>query len=141
VLEVLLNTILHEAIMLLIVMSIMVSSVSLAACIKLQWIAVNFLPLLTSVFLFIPTFGMLLVMLSGMVGAHLKSIRVLQGLRQSLSRNGYNNRTKKWVRMLCKSCSPVKLRFGSGNILEACTPLNCSNFALNLSIQILLVGL
>jgi len=122
-------------------MSIMVSSVSFAACVKLKWIAGNFLPILTSVFLFIPTSAMLLVMLSGMVGAYLKSIKVIQGLKQSLSKSALNNRDRKWLKKFCKSCSPIKIRIGSNNFLEALTPLNCSNFAFNLSVQILLVGL
>jgi len=106
----------------------------------MKWIAGNFLPISTSIFLVIPTSAMLLVMLSGMVGAYLKSIKVIQGLKQSLSKTSLNSRDKKWLKRFSKSCSPIKIRIRNSNFLEALTPLNCLNFAFNLSIQILLVG-
>jgi len=75
----------------------------------------------------------MIVLLGGLVGVHLKSKEVLKKLK-SKQRSQF-----KWEVRFYKSCQVIKIKLGSNNFLDALTPLNCLDFSVSLTAQLLLV--
>lgn len=47
---------------------------------------------------------------------------------------------RRWTQRFIKSCAAIKIKFGGNNFVERLTPLNCISHALQISVQILLLG-
>lgn len=47
---------------------------------------------------------------------------------------------RKWTRRFWRSCGPIKIKFGGNNFLEKLTPLRCLDYAINLTVQFLLLS-
>lgn len=80
----------------------------------------------------------LIFILGVMAQVYTQSKDSLRNCKRALT---YNFRIKpKWTQRFLISCAPIKVRFGSINFIDRMTPLNCVNFANNLTVQLLLVS-
>lgn len=88
------------------------------------------------------TLVVIVVVFGGMSMLHKKSCFIIQDVRQLLHDSQISNLTSterkcylKWI----KSCSIVKIKFGTVNFIEELTPLNLLSCSHGLSIQLLLL--
>lgn len=49
-------------------------------------------------------------------------------------------KSRKWFRQCIASCPPIKMKFGDNNYVDMLTPLKSMNQAVQISVQILLLG-
>jgi len=138
ILAVLMNAVVHKTLLMLMMGCIFVSSVSLAACVKLKWTFANLFPLSMAFLILFDAMAILVVLLGGMVISYLKAKTIFQCLK-GFSAKRLSKKEHKFLRKSCKSCPPFKIRFGKVNFLEPLTPLNCVAFVINLAVQMLLL--
>jgi len=83
-----------------------------------------------------------LVGAGGLVGVFAESKTVLDKLI-TLNTPGKNNSSRlefKWRQRFYRSCSTIKIKFGAINHLDELSPLNFINNALDLSVNMILLG-
>lgn len=81
----------------------------------------------------------ILLFLGGMVSVHLESKKKLLNIRR-LELTYYSRAVRRWARRFWRSCEIIKFKFGSNNFIEKQTPLKCLDFAINLTVQFLLLS-
>lgn len=77
--------------------------------------------------------------LRGLAEVYHQSCRALQRVRGNVV-GACGTVNRKWTRQFLKSCGAIKMKFGGSNFVEMLTPLNCISHAVQLSVQILLLG-
>lgn len=118
----------------LIVNEILVLTLSLTGFIreltsKNEWdfVAVGLFGMLTN-----NTMFLIIVAIGGMAELRRSSKSILN----YSSRHAFQDR---WYKRFRKSCTPIKVTFGAANFIEDLTPLRCIDFAVQLSVELLLL--
>lgn len=84
------------------------------------------------------------VVYGGMSGVHEKCRDIIEQnvnlLHCDLVAKGISKATRSWQKRFFISCSLIQVRFGANNFVEKLTPLNATNAALGLTVQLLLLS-
>lgn len=98
-----------------------------------DWLMCAFFAFLTT-----DTLGVFVVLIGCMSKVHVTSHKMFEKLRcQACKLNKMDKRL--WNR-LNRSCTNIRVKFGSLNYIDRLTPLNCLDFANNLTYNILLLS-
>lgn len=81
----------------------------------------------------------LLFCLGSLAQVYKESVAALESIRLQLPKVSEVNE-RRWLRKFIRSCAVIKMKFGGNNFVEELTPLNCISHAIDLSVQILLLG-
>lgn len=81
----------------------------------------------------------LLFCVGGLAEVYKESSATLQDIKLYLS-NFPQGKGRRWLGRFAKSCWVIKMKFGENYFVEELTPLNCISHAIDLSVQILLLG-
>jgi len=133
------NIILNRTLVSLISASITLLALGLAGFVRLEWSSSNLMPLVVSLIMVMDAGLAVVVLLGGMVGVYLESKRVFQILGERLSTD-LPRIERMYLQKFYRSCRLIRINLGSSNFLDALTPLNCLNFAVSITVQILLIS-
>ncbi|CAL8146391.1 unnamed protein product [Orchesella dallaii] len=141
VLSLLMDEILQDVLLTLMGEAILLTAFSLMAMVKLDrnisnapWLGVLGLLLINSICVFT-------ILLGGMVGVHDKSEQGLRDVKNfARHQRRLRQKDRMWLTKFCKSCAPIKVKIGYSNFLEKKTPLMCISFAIDLTVQLLLLA-
>lgn len=91
-------------------------------------------------FLTLQSAGVISVEVGGWAQVNIQSLYVFQQLKCKLAdRAMHGERSVHELRKFYKSCSNIKVKFGSLNYIERLTPLKCMAFSLDLTVNLLLL--
>lgn len=83
----------------------------------------------------------MLVVLGGMVGAYLDSKRMLERIRgMEFNDKRVKLVERRWMKRFLRSCTLIKIKFGGSNFIEELTPVKCLDFAVQMTVQLLLLS-
>ncbi len=89
-------------------------------------------------FVTIDAIGSIIFILGGMVSVFVNSKNCLCCMK-GLQLQCKSKFDRVWMRSFFRSCDTIKLKFGDNNFIEELTPFKTLDFAINLTVQILLV--
>ncbi len=98
--------------------------------------------LTTLLFILLNCFMATLVILSQMGMLHKNSRKILEFMtwkQITLNLSKIQTRNTKWEHRFYRSCPPVKIMIASGSFVDMLTPLNCLQFGMSLSSNVLLL--
>lgn len=81
--------------------------------------------------------ALIIVLTGGMLLVSTKSSQVFRVEKVSDAQS-FMTKENRWVVRFWRSCRIVKIKFGDNNFLESLTPLRCLDFAVGITVQILL---
>lgn len=84
----------------------------------------------------------IMVFLGGLSQLHKESMKLFRGIklyRYELIKLCFPRHIRSWQAKFFRSCSALKVKFGSNNYVEELTPLNALNLSLALVIQLLII--
>lgn len=119
---------------------ILVLSLSEATLVKLAFMTTNVAIFLLFLFLLLNSYIGLIVIFTGFARVHESSNSVLKDMKRHMSTIKMA-KDRKQRKCFHNSCSSIKVYLGSVNFVDSLTPLNFINFANNLTVQIVLVGI
>ncbi|CAL8121578.1 unnamed protein product [Orchesella dallaii] len=125
---------------------ILVISLEITAFVRMEWNAENFVALgFFSYSCFNSCFFLIIIMGGGMIAVYSTSKTLFELIKRKQSCTGrFLNATqrleKRWLTKFCRSCTPLRVKLGESNFLEELTPLNCINTAVDLTVNMLLLG-
>lgn len=114
-------------------------SVSTAFLVQTTLTRHNILPLLVMLLAIANTVLFLLFCISNLAVVYTESRKAVENLKLHLAKVA-QAKERRWLKRFFKSCGIIKMKFGGNNFVEELTPLNCISHAINLSVQILLLG-
>lgn len=82
---------------------------------------------------------MVLFAFHGYAEVYEKSQQISKGMRSNVEALISPIR-QKWTRLFLRSCGAIKMKFGGNSYVDRLTPLNCIGHAVQLTVQILLLG-
>lgn len=123
----------------IVVAGILAQSLSMTTLVKLPWKSDNILSLILYAGVLINCILAMSVTLGGMAGILGQCENTLKNLHShnTLTASRKEQRCRK---IFYRSCMAIKVRFGSINFVDQLTPLNCINFANDMTLNLLLVG-
>lgn len=128
-----------------IALGIISQPISLVALIRLQYSASTLIPFMFVGLTFLETVLFMVVCVGGWSGSGIyqESKVLLRAYNRHIVEftaiGEWTGNRNRWAQRFIKSCQLIKIRFGSLNFIEERTPLNCLDFANNLTVELLLL--
>lgn len=119
--------------------SIATLSISMAFLVQTPATQQNIPPLLLMLLAGANASLFLIFCVSGLAQVYRESSKALEDIKLYLAKAS-QIRERRWLKRFVKSCGIIKMKFGGNNFVEELTPLSCISHAIELSVQILLLG-
>lgn len=122
--------------------AITIQALGMTSFVNLKWNYDNADGILIAAILVTAGLGLIMVFLSGVASIYKTSIKVVDRLTCQLAKSKFRLYTRREYQQRCillRSCAPVKIRFGSINFVDQLTPLNCMEWANDVTVQLLLL--
>lgn len=120
--------------------AIILLSLSNAVVIRLWYRDSNYMIICILGIVLLASGSVLLFLLGGMAEILVHSKNYLTAAKGLLEKPWQSKPNRRNLRVIVKSCQQISVKFGSINFIEALTPINCLDFANDLTVQLLLIA-